>query len=109
MNSGRGFTRENQIKPELTAPGDSVQGIFPGDRLISQTGSSPAAAITSGAVALLLEWILEQLSVPSLDAAELKSLLILGADRKEGISYPSREWGYGTLNLANVFLQIRKF
>ena len=109
VNSGRGFTRENQIKPDLTAPGDSVQGIFPGDRLISQTGSSPAAAITSGAVALLLEWILEQLSVPSLDAAELKSLLILGADRKEGISYPSREWGYGTLNLANVFLQIRKF
>ena len=51
----------------------------------------------------MLEWILEQLSVPSLDAAELKSLLILGADRKEGISYPSREWGYGTLNLANVF------
>lgn len=109
VNSGRGFTRENQIKPDLTAPGDSVQGIFPGDRLISQTGSSPAAAITSGAVALLLEWILEQLSVPSLDAAELKSLLILGADRKEDISYPSREWGYGTLNLANVFLQIRKF
>lgn len=109
VNSGRGFTRENQIKPDLTAPGDSVQGIFPGDRLISQTGSSPAAAITSGAVALLLEWILEQLSVPSLDAAELKSLLILGADRKEDISYPSREWGYGTLNLANVFLQIREF
>lgn len=109
VNSGRGFTRENQIKPDLTAPGDSVQGVFPGGRLISQTGSSPAAAITSGAVALLLEWILDQLSVPSLDSAELKSLLILGADRKEGVSYPSREWGYGTLNLANVFLQIRKF
>ncbi len=43
VNSGRGFTRENQIKPDLTAPGDSVQGVFPGERLISQNGSSSAA------------------------------------------------------------------
>ena len=65
--------------------------------------------VNAAAAALLLEWIIYQLSVPVVEALEVKSLMILGTQQKEGIEYPSREWGYGTLDLFNVFEQVRRF
>ena len=33
----------------------------------------------------------------------IKNYLIRGADRTEGENYPSREWGYGRLDIAGTF------
>ena len=107
--SGRGFTRNQQIKPDIAAPGIAVGGFLPGNRYTSRSGSSVAAGITAGAVALLLEWLVYHLGTPSVDALVVKSLLILGARREKEIDYPSREWGYGIMDLYNVFEQIRRF
>lgn len=106
LHSSRGFARDGNIKPELTAPG--VQVTVPGLRTgyTQQTGTSLSAALTAGAGALLMEWGMRQIPPRYYTASELKGLLIRGADREPELSYPSREWGYGRLNLYQVFLSI---
>lgn len=108
LESGRGYTRSEQINPDITAPGVQVTGALPGGRFESRTGSSISVAVTAGAIALLVEWNLQQENVLSVDAALIKSLLILGAVRTPDRSYPNREWGYGQLNLYNTFEEMRQ-
>lgn len=108
QSSGRGYTRTGRLKPDITAPGVNVTGALPGDRFSSRTGSCISAAITSGAVALILEWILDIQKVSGIDSFQIKSLLILGAVRPKTMEYPNREWGYGQLNLYNTFETMRQ-
>ncbi|MDO4344141.1 MAG: S8 family peptidase [Eubacteriales bacterium] len=111
INSGRGYTRTGVIKPDLTAPGTDVYGpsVSPESSLPSlnpytrKTGSSVSSAITAGAVALLLNWNSDQPSQRLITNRAVKDYLTRGADRQIGLSYPNREWGYGTLNLYRVF------
>ncbi|SHK17954.1 S8 family peptidase [Hespellia stercorisuis] len=109
IRSGRGYTRKNLIKPELAAPGVNVLGATLDQRFVRRTGSSIATAVSAGAMALLMEWVVYQRGGSGIDSVQLKSLLILGADRKRNLPYPNREWGYGTLNLYNTFEQSRRF
>lgn len=98
INSGRGFASDNRIKPDIAAPGVEVSTIF-GKR----TGSSIAAAITAGACAQFMQWAVIEGNDPMVDSGNLRNYLIRGATRQSNISYPSREWGYGSLNLENTF------
>ena len=34
--------------------------------------------------------------------------MIRGAEKEEGISYPNKEWGYGKLNIYEVFNSLRR-
>ena len=106
--SGRGYTRTNRMKPDITAPGVNVTGAVSGGRFSSRSGSCISAAITAGAVALMLEWLLDIQEVPGIDSFQIKSLLILGAVRPKTMEYPNREWGYGQLNLYNTFEAMRQ-
>ena len=108
QTSGRGYTRTGRLKPDITAPGVGVTGALPGGRFSSRTGSCASAAITAGAVALMLEWLLDIQDVPGIDSFQIKSLLILGAVRPGTMEYPNREWGYGQLNLYNTFETMRQ-
>ena len=83
LHSSRGFTRTRTIKPDLAAP------------------------MTAGAAAILLSWSAYTPSAPRINTSIAKAFLIRGADRRNSIEYPSREWGYGTLNLYNSFLSMR--
>ena len=96
--SGRGFTRLSRIKPDICAPGVNISTI-----LGKRTGSSMAAALTAGAAALFMEWAVVRGNQTRVESRELKNYLIRGADRSPEIDYPSREWGYGRLNLAGTF------
>lgn len=107
VSSGRGYTRLERIKPDFAAPGVNVTGINARGQFTARTGSSIGTAITAGACALLMEW-LERMG-ESLDTNQLKSLLILGTQRRPDLTYPNREWGYGTLNLYKTFEELRKF
>ena len=73
-----------------------------------RTGSSAAAAIAAGAVALLLEWILGKMGNTSVDSYQVKSILMIGAQRPPGVQFPNREWGYGLLDLYNALNEIRE-
>lgn len=108
QSSGRGYTRTGRKNPNLTAPGIDIKGAAPGGRFTVQSGSCAAAAITSGAVALMLEWLLYDQNIPGIDSYQIKSLLILGAVRPRIMEYPNREWGYGQLNLYNTFETMRQ-
>lgn len=40
INSGRGYTRDEKIKPDYAAPGEAVTGAVPGGEFKNRTGSS---------------------------------------------------------------------
>ena len=103
LNSSRGFTRTGQIKPDITAPGVNILAPAPKDRYSTITGTSAAAAITAGGCALLIEWGMGRTPPRIFNNSELKALLVRGAGRTGDKLYPNREWGYGTLNIYQVF------
>ena len=108
QSSGRGYTRTERRRPDLAAPGVNVLGALPGGRFSARTGSCASVAVTAGAVALMLEWLVYIQEVPGVDSFQIKSLLILGAVRPGTMEYPNREWGYGQLNLYNTFETMRR-
>lgn len=101
LESGRGYTRRELIKPDFAAPGVNVPTLY-GNR----TGSSLAAANTAGGIAQFLQWAVVEGNSPLADTEEVKNYLIKGAARLAELNYPNREWGYGTLNVYGVFLGI---
>lgn len=103
LPSGRGYTRENRIKPDIVAPGVNVIGPYPNNQYGVMSGTSIAAAITAGACALLLEWGIIQGHDPIINTIAMKTYLSRGAKRRKGLKYPNREWGYGELDLFNTF------
>ena len=88
-DSGRGFTRNGRVKPDICAPGVNIDTI-----LGPRTGSSMAVALTAGATALFLQWAVVRGNRPRVESREVKNYLIRGAYRAPDISYPNREWGY---------------
>lgn len=100
LESGRGFTRTGRIKPDFTSPGTDIKGtVFPG-AYENRSGTSYAAALTSGAVALIFQWSLTQNpDISLISSSRIKNYLIRGADRKNFLTYPNEAWGYGSLNL----------
>lgn len=107
LNSGRGYTRGNFIKPDLAAPGVNIYGPIPNGEYGIKSGSSIAAAHTAGAVAILLSWGIVERHDLTMDTGSIKGYLVRGAVRKDGIIYPNREWGYGSLNIYNTFEALR--
>lgn len=103
LNSSRGFTRTGQIKPDFAAPGVNVFGPNLRGGFTTATGTSVATAITAGACAQMVEWGMRRTPPRIFNNSELKALFIRGADRSRQELYPNREWGYGTLNVYQVF------
>lgn len=103
LNSSRGYTALGSINPDFTSPGVDVFGPIPGNRYGRKTGSSVAAAIASGSAALLTQWGLSRTPPRIFTTSELKTLIIRGAERTSDKLYPNREWGYGTLNIYQIF------
>lgn len=96
--SGRGFTRMGNIKPDVCTPGVNI-----GTILGSRTGSSMSAALLAGICAQFMQWAVVEGNLQWMESRELKNYLIRGAVRNPAISYPSREWGYGQVNISRTF------
>lgn len=54
--SGRGYTRNEQIKPDLVAPGVDILSTAPNNSYSVRSGTSMATPFVSGGAALLMEW-----------------------------------------------------
>lgn len=98
VNSGRGYARDNRLKPDVAAPGVQVPTIRG-----TRTGSSMGAALTAGAVAQFMEWAVVQGNHRLAEGKEVKNFFIRGAVREEYLTYPNREWGYGKMNINETF------
>jgi len=96
--SGRGYTRNGRIKPDLAAPGVQISAA-----LGEISGSSVAAALAAGCVAQFLEWAVVGGNAIGVESRGTKSYLIQGADRSGDIVYPDRRWGYGRININGTF------
>lgn len=107
LNSGRGYTRTGKIKPDISSPGVEVFAALPGNRYSRRSGGSIAAAICAGAAALIMEWAVIDENFYEIDSAQIKALLIRGAQSERFRIYPNREWGYGIINLYESFETLR--
>lgn len=105
--AGRGYTRINVVKPEIAAPGVNIMSPNLNKGFEETTGASAAAAHTAGVVAMILEWGIVNKNYPNMNTQDVKVLLIRGARRKPDLTYPNPDWGYGILDIFNVFDQIR--
>lgn len=99
INSGRGYTRDGIIKPDFAAPGVNITGAGIQKNFVTRSSSSAATGITVGAVALLLEWIMQQPGARGVSASQIRTIIVLGANRQPQAEYPNEEWGYGTMDL----------
>lgn len=120
VESGRGFTRVENIKPDFAAPGVGIYGplrlvgSYPANaeerlayaRYGLKTGGSISAAVTAGVTALLAEWAILNGNDPAMDTGKAKKYLIRGAE-KNGFLIPNRVYGNGILDLYGVFDQLR--
>ncbi len=107
INSSWGPTRLPMSSPDLVAPGVRVTGIYPtGEGIMS--GTSVAAAITTGACALMLQWGIVEGNAPTLDTFQIKGYLIKGSQRDDSGDYPNFQTGYGRLDLYNSFNLMRE-
>lgn len=107
-DSGRGYTTSGEIKPDFVAPAVEVYGPGLRGNYVKLTGTSAAAAVTTGAVAQIMQWALVEQNNPTLLNAGIKNMLIRGVQRNYERSYPNREWGYGTLDVYHSFEILRQ-
>lgn len=103
LYASRGYTKDNIIKPELAAPGVNYIAPNQNKEYVSYTGSSVAAAHTAGIAAMILEWGVVRGNEPGIDTIGVKNYLIRSSIRLPVLPYPNREWGYGIINIFNVF------
>ena len=108
VNASRGYTTERIVKPDLAAPGVDYMAPILNGEFAPQTGTSVAAAHTAGVVALFLEWAVVRGNDPGIDSIVIKNYFIRGARREGNLTYPNRDWGFGILDLFNVFDILRR-
>lgn len=107
IHASRGYSRSGQIKPEIAAPGVNIYGAGLHSSYVRMTGTSAAAAHVAGAAAILLHWGVLERNYFFMNTSVIQTYLIRGAKRNPALSYPNREFGYGTLDLYEAFLGLR--
>ena len=107
QRASRGYTRIDVIKPEFAAPGVNILAPTLEQGFVQISGTGAAAAHTTGVTAILLEWGIVRNNYPGIDTVEVKKFLIRSATRSPTQTYPNRDWGYGILDVYNVFDLLR--
>lgn len=107
LASSRGYTRIGVVKPNVAAPGVNITGPTLDHGFTVYTGTSIAAAHTAGVVAMILEWGVVKGNLIGMSTIEINKLIMRGARREQGVVYPNRDWGYGILDVFNVFDSLR--
>ena len=80
-DSSRGFTRTNEIKPDITAPGVNVYGPGINNNYVRKSGTSVAAALVAGNCAQLMQWGIVEKNETQMKTNYIKNFLIRGAIR----------------------------
>lgn len=106
LESSRGYTRSGQVKPDIAAPGYELPCALPRNQYGSITGTGAAAAHTAGAIAMILEWGISRGNYTSMTGYDINRLIIRGARREGANVFPNNIWGYGQLDVNNLFRRL---
>ncbi len=106
-NASRGFLLRDISKPDMTAPGVTITGPGLRNNFVTRTGTSVAAAHATGVFALFMQWELEHPEVGPYYAAQVQGFFLRSAQRDVVLEYPNVIWGYGIIDIAEVFEQFR--
>lgn len=101
--SGRGYTRTGNVKPDIAAPGFQIPCAVPGGLYGTATGTGAAAAQAAGIVAMVFEWAVVKGNYPRMTGNDVNRLLISGATRSSSFTYPNNVWGYGQIDVNRLF------
>jgi subtilisin family serine protease len=107
IEAGRGYSSIGVITPQIAAPGVNIVGPTKEQGFAAFSGTSVAGAHAAGVAAMLLEWGIVKGNIPDMNSTEMKILLARGARRDINLKYPNPEWGYGILDIYNVFYCLR--
>jgi subtilisin family serine protease len=105
--ASRGYTRSNFIKPDLAAPGVNITCPTLNNSYGTVSGTGAAAANTTGIVAMVLEWAVIKGHNTYIKGYDLKKLLIRGAERDMDMTYPNNIWGYGKVDIYQLYQLLR--
>jgi len=106
IESSRGYTRSGLVKPDIAAPGYELPCAIPRNQYGSITGTGAAAAHTAGAIAMILEWGISRGNYTSMTGYDVNRLIIRGARREGANVFPNNVWGYGQLDVNNLFRRL---
>ncbi|WP_456093736.1 S8 family serine peptidase [Ornithinibacillus halophilus] len=99
----RGPSPYDEIKPEVTAPGQVIRSAVPGDGYYENSGTSMAAPAVSGVIALVKQ------ANSNLDVDEIETILLNTAVPLTDEEYPetpNNGYGYGKVDAQNAVLAI---
>jgi subtilisin family serine protease len=108
LNASRGYTRIGIVKPDVAAPGVNIISPTLDQGFAEATGTSASAAHATGIAAMLLEWAIVRGNQPTMNTLDMKIFMIRGARRDLDIQYPNRDWGYGILDVFNIYDTLRR-
>lgn len=106
-SSGRGFTKDERVKPEVCSPGTDILTTSPNGENIFVSGAGAGGAVLGGAIALILQWGIVNGNDKRLYPPKIKTYLIRSAVRKPGIEYPNQEYGYGILSIDKLISDLQ--
>ena len=93
LNSSRGYTRDNHIKPDIAAPGVNLPVPYGNSDIFTLFKRCNKYIDETMPWALEISYGLSRNVRPS----------TLSAKRSEALYYPNREWGYGALDVYGIF------
>lgn len=88
---------------DVAAGGVNALTVSPNNKTAIINGTCVSAAIVTGVCAMILQWGIIDGNNPDIHSQTLKSYIIRGVSMRIGDIYPNPQWGYGMLNVLNVF------
>ncbi len=95
--ASRGFTKNNEFKPDISAPGVNIMAPVGKNLFAYFTGTSLAAAYAAGIAARLMEWGVVNGNLTDMDCTFIRYILTSSARRDGTVNYPNQDWGFGIL------------
>lgn len=109
--SGRGFTADGRIAPDLVAPGVAITAPSIDNTTLytTITGTSAAAAFVAGAFILMMQYGVYTLDNLNYYGEELRIYLLQSARRPSSFApYPNTSWGYGLVCISGALIYMRQ-
>ena len=104
--SGVAFRDDFIDRIDIAAGSKNAMAMGVNNKINIINGTSVAAAIAASTCALLMEWGIVRRNYPYMSTQSIKTFIARGTQKRKGDIYPNAQWGYGILNLYDIFSNI---